>query len=197
MNRNAVLENTDSLQLFQLLYSMHYHLDGAFAKQFDRSLPFADTVFDRWERAKKLGFGEGSSIYDNSYVFGNVAVGKNTWVGPYTIIDGSGGLSIGDNCTIAAGVHIYTHDNVGQTLTGGQLPIQREAVAIGNCSYIGPNAILGKGITIGSHCIVGANSFVNASVSDYLVVAGSPAKVIGRVHLTDAHYSIEYFSAGK
>ena len=29
-----------------------------------RSLPFADGLFDRWERARRLGFGEGASIYE-------------------------------------------------------------------------------------------------------------------------------------
>ena len=76
-----------------------------------------DYVSDRWEKARFLGFGENSSIYDSSLVFGDVQVGKNVWVGPYTVLDGSGGrLSIGDDCHICAGSQIYTHDTVDRVL---------------------------------------------------------------------------------
>jgi acetyltransferase-like isoleucine patch superfamily enzyme len=73
------------------------------------------------------------------------------------------------------------------------MPIQRQAVTIGNCTYIGPNSIISKGISIGSHCIIGANSFVNSSLPDFSVATGSPAKVSGKVILDGEGYSIEYF----
>lgn len=194
MNRSAALSGKESSALYESLVQLQGDLDQAFQQQFKRSLPFTDEVFDRWERAKALGFGEETSIYDSSYVFGDVRVGHHTWIGPFTIIDGSGGLTIGSHCTVAAGVHIYTHDNVGQTVTGGKMPIQREPVSIGDCTYIGPNSVIRKGITIGKHCIVGANSFVNASLPDFSVAAGSPAKVIGQVILKGDSYTIEYLA---
>ena len=46
------------------------------------SLPLADYFVDRWDKARLLGFGEGSSIYDSSLVIGDVKIGKNAWVGP-------------------------------------------------------------------------------------------------------------------
>ena len=79
-------------------------------RQWKRVLPMGDEISDRWEKAKYLGFGEGTSIYDSSLVIGDVKVGKNTWIGPFTILDGSGGLEIGDYCSIAAGVQIYSHE---------------------------------------------------------------------------------------
>src|SRR4051794_3239183 len=66
-----------------------------------RDLPLDELVSDRWERAGRLGFGAGASIYASSYVYGDVIVGARTWVGPFTILDGSGGLSIGENCSIS------------------------------------------------------------------------------------------------
>ena len=65
-------------------------------KQTGRDLPLDEMLFDRWERARSLGFGPGASIYHNSYVYGDVRVGAGTWVGPFTILDGSGGLGVGD-----------------------------------------------------------------------------------------------------
>lgn len=192
MDRNKALENKQEEMLFNNLNNLHYVLFSEFKKQFNRSLPFTDEVFDRWERAKLLGFGEGSSIYDSSYVFGNVKVGKNTWLGQFTIIDGSGGLTIGDNCTISSGVHIYSHDNLKQTLTGGKMSIEHKEVSIGNCTYIGPQSIISKGVIIGNHCVVAANSFVNKSIEDNCIVAGNPARKIGKVILKDNDVEFDY-----
>ena len=195
MNRKAALQDKDSYPLYESLKSLHNNLDEAFQSQFNRSLPFNEELVDRWERAKALGFGDGSSVYDSSFIFGKVSVGKNTWIGPFTIIDGSGGLSIGNNCTVSSGVHIYTHDNVAQTITGGKADIQRLPVSVGDCTYVGPNAILTKGITVGSHCIIGANSLVNSSLPDFTVAVGTPAKIKGKVIVDGDSYRIEYFRA--
>lgn len=75
--------------------------------RFHRTLPLGDYVVDRWEKARSLGFGEGTSIYDSSLVLGDVRVGARTWIGPFTVLDGSGGLEIGDTCSVSAGVQIY------------------------------------------------------------------------------------------
>ena len=110
-------------------------------------------------------------------MFGDVKVGSNTWIGPFTILDGSGGgLTIGNNCSISAGVHIYTHDTVNWAISGGKAPYEYESVKIGDDCYIGPHAVIIKGVTIGNRCIVGANSFVNKSISDNTKVAGNPAR---------------------
>ena len=192
MDRKAVLKNQPYEKNYNEIHALHDCLFSEFKLQFNRSLPFTDEVFDRWERAKKLGWGEGSSVYDSSYVFGDVKVGKKCWIGPYTIIDGSGGLNIGENCTISAGVHIYTHDNLKQTLSGGKLPIDHDAVSIGDCTYIGPQSMITKGVKIGNHCVVASNSFVSKNVENYCIVAGNPAKVIGKVVMKENDIAFEY-----
>ena len=129
-------------------------------QQWDRSLPLADLIVDRWERARMLGFGEGSSIYDGSVVLGDVAVGCHTWIGPFTVLDGSGGLRIGSHCSISAGVQIYTHDSVRKAVSGGIDSIERARTWIGDRCYLGPNVIVAMGVTIGDGCVIGANSLV-------------------------------------
>tara|TARA_B110000037_G_scaffold220367_2_gene288096 strand:+ start:41556 stop:42140 length:585 start_codon:yes stop_codon:yes gene_type:complete len=192
MDRKKALEHKESAKTLAELRDLHADLFKAFKQQFDRSLPFTDEVFDRWKRATDLGWGKKSSVYDSAYVFGDTKVGENTWVGPFTIIDGSGGLSIGDHCTISGGVHIYTHSNLKQTLSGGKLPIDRESVSIGSCTYIAPQSIIGMGIRIGDHCVIAANSFVNTSFPSHAIIAGNPAKQIGRVVITEDDISFDY-----
>lgn len=151
-------------------------------ERFKRTLPFGDYVVDRWEKANELGFGEGTSIYDSSLVLGDVTVGVHTWIGPFTVLDGSGGgLSIGSHCSISAGVQIYTHDTVERSLSGGAAPIKQAPTSIGSNCYIGPNVVIVKGVTIGDGVVVGANSLVLTDIPSGSKAFGTPCRVVGRV----------------
>lgn len=146
---------------------------------FNRTLPFADYIVDRWEKARELGFGEGSSIYDSALVLGDVEVGNNTWIGPSVILDGSGGLEIGSFCSISSGVQLYSHDSVRWAISGGAAPYEYSRTIIGNNCYIGPNTIVAKGVSIGDGCIIGANSLVLRSVPAGSKAFGSPCRITG------------------
>lgn len=158
------------------LTALYHELREEKRREFNRDLPFGDLLFDRWERARHLGFGEGTSIYHNVYVLGDVKVGEHTWIGMDSILDGSGGLTIGSWCAISAGVHIYTHDSVQQALTGGVAPIERAPVVIGDRCYIGPQSVIAMGVTIGDGAVVAVHSFVNRDVEPGQIVGGNPAK---------------------
>jgi acetyltransferase-like isoleucine patch superfamily enzyme len=169
--------------LMQQVHQVYEFLRARMRLQWHRDLPFEELLFNRWERAKYLGFGEGSSLYHNSYVYGEVKVGKHTWIGPFTLLDGSGGLVIGDYCSISAGVHIYTHDTVRWAVSGGRAQYERAPVQIGDCCYVGSQTVIAKGVTIGEHSIIGACSFVNRSIPPYTVAFGVPCRSAGRVEV--------------
>lgn len=150
--------------------------------RYNRSLPFADGQFDRWERARRLGFAEDVSIYDSACVFGDVKVGRGTWIGPWVMLDGSGGgLSIGSTCSLSAGVHIYTHDTVAWALSGGKAARRTGPVSIGDKVYIGSQCVIALGVSIGDMAVVAANSFVNRDVPARTIVGGVPAVPLGHV----------------
>lgn len=179
------LSQNQSLREQERLVELLNELKAMLAKEmssvrgrWNRSLPFADYVVDRWQKARDLGFGEGASIYDSSLVFGDVTVGEGTWIGPFTVLDGSGGLEIGSNCSISAGVQIYTHDTVAWAISGGEIPIQKGPVRIGSRCYIGPNVVISRGVSIGDGCVIGANSFVNNNIPAGMRAWGTPARVI-------------------
>src|SRR5207247_9350283 len=121
-----------------------------------------------------LGFGEGATIDQMSYVYGDVQVGRDVWIGPFTLLDGTGGLSIGDFCTISAGVHIYSHDTIARTVTGGQNPIQRSPVTIGSRTYIGSQSVIERGVPIGGGSVIDACSVFNREVPAAYVAVGPP-----------------------
>lgn len=164
-----------------LLLKMYRKIRMKRLKDYSRVLPLSEYVVDRKEKAQFLNFGKKSTIYDSSYVFGNVQVGQNTWIGPLTILDGSGGLAIGNNCSISAGVQIYSHDTVQWAVSGGKSPYEYAPVKIQDNCYIGPNTIIQKGVQLGEGTIVGANSFVNKSFPKNSKIAGNPAKQISDV----------------
>jgi acetyltransferase-like isoleucine patch superfamily enzyme len=167
-------------------------------KEWDRVLPFEEMLFDRWEKAKFLKAKIGSSVYANSYIYGNVIIGKNTWIGPFTLLDGSGGkLSIGSYCSISSGVQIYTHDSVKWAVTGGKAKYEKEATKIGSYCHIGANSIILKGTKIGNHSIIGANSLVKSDIPSFSIATGTPAKVIGKIKIKGSKVDFKYFKKEK
>ena len=118
-----------------------------------------------------------------SYIYGDVVVGESTYIGPYTYLDGTGGLEIGDNCSIAAGVQIYSHDTISRALSGNKAEVFRATTKIGNCCFIGPQTVVTAGVNVGSHCFISANSVVAMDLPDYSAVQGNPCKIIGQVSI--------------
>lgn len=173
----------DLKELEEALKKVYLEKEAGLAAEFNRSLSFADSVLgNRWERATRLGFGKNVSIYDSALVYGDVSVGEESWIGPSVILDGSGGpVTIGSYCSIAAGVHIYTHDTVLWALAGGKASRRQAEVKIGSCCHIGAQSIILPGVEISNQCVVAANSLVNKPVEEKTIVAGTPARKIGRV----------------
>lgn len=169
---------TDDSDRFQSLLTLYRKLRDDMQRRYNRHVSFGDLVADRWETAHANGFGEGSSCYDNVLIKGDVVVGENTWIGPNCILDGVGGLSIGDYCSISAGVHIYTHHTVKWSTSLGKKPEERAPVSIGSGVYIGPQAVIQMGVTIGDRAVVGALALVNRDVPPGARAYGAPARIM-------------------
>lgn len=167
-------------KIFEKISELFFKRRSAVKSEYNRVLPFGDYFSDRWEKAKFLGFGEKSSIYDNVLVLGDVQVGTNTWIGPNVILDGSGGLEIGSNCSISAGVQIYSHDSINWAISGAKEDYSYAKTIIKDNCYIGPNVIIQKGITIEEGSIIGSNSFVNKNIPANSKAYGTPVKVQGK-----------------
>ena len=164
------------------LLQIHKKLRKGMHQDWNRVIPFEELLFDRWEKADFLKAKTGSSIYHNNYVYGKVSIGKKTWIGPYTLLDGSGGtLKIGDYCSISSGVQIYTHQTVKWALTGGKASYEKSKTTIGDCCYLGPYSVITMGVKIGKCSVIGAHSLVNHNVPPYAIAFGVPAKVVGKV----------------
>ncbi len=178
------------------LQDYYYQCRTVMKNKWNRVLPLSEYFVDRWEKARFLNFGEKTSIYDSSIVMGDVKVGGSTWIGPYTMLDGSGArLEIGNHCNISTGVQIYTHDTVKNCVSGGLYSKEVGSVRIGDNCYIAPASIISKGVILGRSCVVCAESFVNKSYEDFSIIGGIPAKKIGEVEILDkGEVHLRYYS---
>lgn len=123
-----------------------------------------------------------------AWIIGSPTIGEGTWIGAFTLIDGSGGLTIGHGCDISSGVHIYTHSSARRCVSGRAFPdVEREPVSIGDRVFVGANAVINMGVTIGDESVIGAGAVVTKDVPPRCVVAGVPARIVARVELGDTH----------
>lgn len=156
--------------------------------------PVAENLTDWHERGREwIGEDRGVTIYDSATLIGDVEIGEETWIGPFTLLDGSGGLSIGHHCSISTGAQLLSHDTVAWALSGGRAAVERTATRIGDCCFIGTHAIVTRGVVIGERCLVAAGAVVADAVPPETVVAGVPARPIGRVAVaTDGSVTLQY-----
>lgn len=199
INRNHERTNenkTMDVETFGKLYEQYMGTKrDEMKRKYNRVLPSGELIFNRYEKAKYLNYDEGTSIYDASVVMGDVKIGKNTWIGPYTLLEGlNAQLTIGDNVAISAGVLIYTHDSTKCQLSGGKETFKVGDVSIGSNTMIGSLSTIACGVNIGNHCVIGAHSFVNKDIPDYKVAVGVPAQIIGDVIFNeDGTVRLEYY----
>jgi acetyltransferase-like isoleucine patch superfamily enzyme len=104
-------------------------------------------------------------------------IGNYTWVNRQCTLDLRGGLTIGENVSISPEVSILTasHD-----MHDPDFKLIDAPVVIEDHVWIGTRAIVLPKVTVGRGAIVAAGAVVTADVEPMTIVAGVPAKVIGR-----------------
>lgn len=132
----------------------------------------------------------------HAWIVGEPVIGAGTWIGAFTVIDGSGGLTIGTGCDISAGAQIYTHSSMKRCVSGRQYEsVDRAPTTIGDRVFIGANAVVNMGVTVGAEAVVAAGAVVTTDVASRTVVAGVPARPIGRVVVDGADVTIVRFGS--
>jgi acetyltransferase-like isoleucine patch superfamily enzyme len=107
-----------------------------------------------------------------------VVIRNGTVINPYVGIIAGQRVEIGEYCRIAAGVLIMDND-LHKHAVDNNKPIQDfKEVRIGNHCWIGMDAKILKGVTIGDGAIIAAGSIVTKDVKERTLVGGVPARLI-------------------
>ena len=111
---------------------------------------------------------------------GYIKIGNGTSINPFCVILGHGGIFIGENVRIAAGVAIvsFNHNFSERDTLICQQGSNSKGIKINNNCWIGTGCKILDGVEIGEGSVIGANSTVTKSVPPYSVAVGTPAKVI-------------------
>lgn len=111
-----------------------------------------------------------------------VNIGKHVSLGEFSFLGGDGGITIGDHTRIGPSVVIVSFDRRFRDHTKTikeQGKILRE-VTIGEDVMIASNATLLAGIRVGKGAVIGAGAVVHKDVPERAIVAGNPARIIGK-----------------
>ena len=109
---------------------------------------------------------------------GDVIIGDHTRIGIHNTIIGP--VSIGSHVNLAQGITItaLNHNFTNKNKRIDEQGITTKQVTIGDDVWIGANAVILPGVTIGRHVVVAAGAVVTKDVPDNCIVGGVPAKVI-------------------
>lgn len=109
----------------------------------------------------------------------NITVGEDVFINACCHFQDHGGVTIGDGCQIG-------HNVVFATLNHGLAPEKRKStypapIVLGKNVWIGSNATILQGVTIGDNSVVAAGAVVTKDVATNTVVGGVPAKFIKKI----------------
>lgn len=113
----------------------------------------------------------------------------HVWIGHYALVDGTGGVTIGEGVQISSHSVVYSHSSQDAIRLLGRHYIEVPAgkrpgyklkpVTIGAYTFLGTSSVILPGTQIGTGCIIGAGAVVSGIIPGYSIVQGNPAEITG------------------
>ncbi len=172
-----------ALHLFGHLRNRLRHLGRPVS--FDASCSIAPTARLKIVHGGSISFGRYCEVYEHAMLItygGDISFGDYCSVNQFAVIYGHGGLRVGDGVRIAAHTviipanHVFEDPAVPICLQGET----RRGVVIEDDVWVGAGCRILDGVRIGRGAVIGAGSVVTGPVPAFAVMAGVPARVIGR-----------------
>ena len=112
---------------------------------------------------------------------GDVIIGNYTRIGLHNTIIGP--VTIGHHVNLAQGITVtaLNHKFENPDIRIDEQGVSTKPVVIGNDIWVGANAIILPGVTIGDHSVIAAGAIVTKDVPPHSLVAGVPAKIIKQI----------------
>lgn len=133
------------------------------------------------EPGRGVRIGARSSIAAQAFLHGPLTIGNDVSINARASVDGGRvGITIGDGCRIASGATIYAFDHgMDPAREVREQPVTSKGITLGRDVWVGANAGITDGVTIGDHAVIAMGAIVTSDVPPYAIVGGVPAKIIG------------------
>ena len=126
--------------------------------------------------------GDNVAIHEAVYLFNaeNIRFGNHVTVHPLSYLDAEGGISIGNDVSIAHNVSIisFEHDYRNLEMPINSTPLLLKKIIIEDNVWIGAGVRILGGVTIGTGSVIGAGAVVTRDVPPMSIAVGVPARVI-------------------
>lgn len=124
-------------------------------------------------------FDMSSTVYRNVDIRSpyRIYIGQHTNINKKCVLDGRGGLRIGDNVDIAQEVNIWTEQH---DYNSPSYKSVNKSVVVEDYVWISSRATILPGVSIGRGAVVACGAVVTKDVPPLAIVAGIPAKIIGQ-----------------
>jgi acetyltransferase-like isoleucine patch superfamily enzyme len=112
---------------------------------------------------------------------GSFRIGSHCFVQAYCVIGaGHGNITVGDHVILGQMVNLQAGNHIFADATQriDQQGTSHKGIVIEDDCWIGAQATVLDGVTLGQGCVIGAGSVVTRSIPPYSVAVGSPARVI-------------------
>lgn len=133
------------------------------------------------DASRSIGVHFGDQVTLNRYAYvqggkGGVRLGSRVEINNFSIVNGTGGVDIGDDTLIGPGVRIisYQHQCASDATIRSQ-PTIAKPIRIGRDCWLGANCVILAGVSIGDGAVVAAGAVVTKDVPPFTIVAGVPA----------------------
>ena len=133
---------------------------------------------------RKFSLGDYSVVESFSCInnaVGDVVIGDHTRVGLHNTVIGP--VTIGSHVNLAQGITItaLNHNFGDKSQRIDSQGVSTNPVILGDDIWIGANAVVLPGVSIGNHAVVAAGAVVTKDVPPHSLVAGVPAKIIKEI----------------
>ncbi len=135
------------------------------------------------DASRSAGVHFGNKVTLNRYAYvqggtGGVRLGDRVEINNFSIVNGTGGVDIGNDTLIGPGVRIISYQHrIERSATIRSQPVEAKPIHIGRDVWLGANSIILAGVTLGDGAVVAAGAVVRKDVPAYAIVAGVPATV--------------------
>jgi acetyltransferase-like isoleucine patch superfamily enzyme len=133
------------------------------------------------EPGRDIVIGNKCMIAADVFMHGPITLGNEVAINHGCSLDGGRtGITIGSQTRIANNVTIYAFNHgMSPNTPIYEQPVTSKGIVIGQDVWIGAQAGIVDGVSIGDHAVIGMGCIVTKDIPAYSIVAGNPAKVIG------------------